>query len=271
MPNIAKIMGIFTKFTTDNSPLLLTTVAAVGTVSTAVLATRATIKAVRIADESMRVEMFDEFGPDYDVVNNPAGMRWDKKALVKEVWTLYIPPLSVAVITVTCIVASNRIGTRRAAAMAAAYTLVERNFEEYRSSIVEKIGKNKEQAVRDENIQRRMDANPMSASSVIITGGGDVPCYDVYTGRYFKSDMETLKKAQNDLNYKILNHQYASLNDFYNSIGLPNIPQGEEVGWNSDKLMELSFSTTMTDDQRPAISFEFQVTPVRDYFRTHAR
>jgi hypothetical protein len=271
MPNIAQTLGLIQKFTTDNSPLLLTSVGVVGAISTAILTGKATVKAVRRADEVLRADMRDEFGSEYPVDENPEDMRWVKSALVKEVWTLYIPPLSVAVVTITCIIASNRIGTRRAAAMAAAYAIVEKNFEEYRTEITERIGRNKEQAARDGLNQKRMDANPMSQSSVIITGGGDVPCYDVYTGRYFKSDMETLKKAQNDLNYKILNHQYASLNDFYNSIGLPNIPQGEEVGWNSDKLMELFFSTTMTDDQRPAISFEFQVSPVRDYFRTHAR
>jgi hypothetical protein len=89
----------------------------------------------------------------------------------------------------------------------------------------------------------------------------------MYTGRYFQSSMESLKKAQNDLNYKILNSYYASLTDFYNLIGLSRTTTSDDVGWNSDEMLELRFSTIMSDDQRPCIAIDFKVAPIRGYFR----
>ena len=153
--------------------------------------------------------------------------------------------------------------------MAAAYTVSEKAFEEYREKIVEKLGANKERQARDEVAQDRVNANPVGRTEVIVTGGGNVLCYDMYTGRYFQSDMETIKQAQNNLNHHILNNVYASLNDFYDMIGLSRIKTGDEIGWNSDKLMEIYFSTTMSDDQKPCIAIDFSVEPVRNYFRTH--
>ena len=96
---------------------------------------------------------------------------------------------------------------------------------------------------------------------------GEQLCYDSYSDRYFKSEMETLKKAMNDLNYKINNDSYASLNDFYDLVGLDRIPIGEEVGWSLDKLLDIHFTTTLATDGRPAIAMEYGVVPTRGYFR----
>lgn len=251
--NLVRAIRRAEKFTIDNSPLILTVVGVTGTVTTAVLTGKATVKAVRLIDDENEV--------DPETLTN--------KDKVKLTWHLYIPAVGVGVTTIACVIGANRIGMRRAAAMAAAYSVSERAFEEYREKIVEKIGESKEREARDDLAQDRVNKKSVSDSQVIVTGGGDVLCFDQYTARYFQSDMETLKKAQNDLNYKILNNFYASLNDFYDKIGITRISHGDEVGWNSDRMVELVFSTTMSDDNRPCIAIDFDVSPVRDYFRTH--
>src|SRR5690349_5429579 len=97
------------KFTADNSPTILTALGAVGTLTTAYLAGKASFKAAQILD-------------DYDTIsiqeNRPPLDAKDKVAVV---WKLYIPAASTAIVTVTSIILANRIGTRRAAALAAAY------------------------------------------------------------------------------------------------------------------------------------------------------
>lgn len=266
--NISQIVRQVEKFAIDNSPLILTVVAVTGTVTTAVLTGKASYRACELIRKEE--ERFIEYDVDKAVwYDDSRGRiaRLGAKQKVQLVWPHFIPPLATAALTVSAIIMSNRIGTRRAAAMAAAYSISERAFEEYRDKVVEKLGPNKEKAARDEIAQDRVHNNPPSGEVIIATG--DVLCYDLYSGRYFKSDMESLKKAQNDLNYKLLNHQYASLNDFYNLLDLDNVKVGEEVGWNSDKQMEIHFSTTMSDDQKPCITIDFYVEPVRDYFRSH--
>lgn len=241
------------KFLSDNSTLILSASAVTGVVMTGVFATRATYKAARII-----AEMEGAYPEDVS-----------SKDRIKAVWTLYIPTIAVASTTITCVVMANRISTRRTAALAAAYTLSEKVFEEYKGKVVEKFGASKEQSVRDSIAQDRVNSNPPNEQQIFLSDNGDVLCYDMYSGRYFFSNMNELQKAQNVLNGRILNHMYASLNDFYNSIGLDNIKIGEEVGWNSDQLIELKFSTTMSDDDKPCITVDFDVTPIRGYFRTH--
>lgn len=241
------------KIISDNSPLILTGIAVTGTITTALLAGRASFKAAQIlADDLHYREPGDEATPR------------DKLEMT---WKLYIPAVGAGVTTVICIIASNRIGTRRAAAMAAAYSISEKAFAEYKDKVVERLGDAKEQKIRDEIAQDQVNRNPVSTREVIITGNGDVLCYDSITGRYFQSNVESLRKAQNDVNHQILMNMYASLNDFYQEIGLPVTPYSNEVGWNADNLLELKFSTVLSEDGRPCISVNYAISPIRDYFR----
>jgi hypothetical protein len=257
---VPQFLKIVEKFTVDNSPLILTALGAAGTITTAVLTGRASYKAAHIIIK----ENLLRYGE-----NNNEADELTVKEKFQLVWPLFIPPVASAAMTVTAIIMANRIGTRRAAAMAAAYTILERTGEEYREKIIEKFGANKEREARDDIAQDRVRANPVGRHEVIITGGGDILCYDLYTGRYFKSSIEAIKKAVNDTNYQIINSGYASLNDFYNRVGLSNTETGDEVGWNGDALIEPIFSTTISDDDRPCITLSFHVRPARSYFRTH--
>lgn len=252
--NISEIAQIVGKFAVDKSPTILTAAGVVGVVSTAVMTGKSSYKAAQyLADE-----------PPFHVMS-----RDEKKAAVKRVYPLFIAPVIVGGMTISCIIFANHIGVRRATALAAAYSVTEKAFEKYREKIVEEIGESKEVGVRDAIAQERVTATPVGKSEVIITGGGEVLCFDTYTGRYFHSSMETLKQAQNNLNYRLLHDFSASLNDFYDLIGLDQVSSGDDVGWNSDRLMELEFSTTISEDQRPCIAITFHVTPTLGYFRTH--
>jgi hypothetical protein len=97
--------------------------------------------------------------------------------------------------------------------------------------------------------------------------GNNVLCYDAYSDRYFQSNMEAIKKAQNDTNYMILNSDYASLTDFYNKVGLPKTAFSDEVGWSPDEGIELHFSSVLSTDQQPCLAFAFEVEPIRDYIK----
>lgn len=239
------------KLIIDNSPSLLTALGVTGTVTTAYLAGRASFKAA----ELIIVEQDDR------------GDWIPPKEQLQLVWTLYIPAVGAGVITVASIIMANRIGTRRAAALAAAYTLSEKAFAEYKDKIVETIGAKKEQAARDAIAQDRVDAYPPDSSQLVMVGTTDVLCYDMFTGRYFQSSMETLRQAQNDLNYSILNNGYASLSDFYSLIGLSTTASSEEVGWTLDKLLELRFSSVLSEQNQPCLAVDFAVAPVRNYHK----
>lgn len=239
------------KFTIDNSPSILTAVGVVGAISTAYLTGRAAFEAsnlIALKEGSEQVVL-------------------DTREKTELTWKLYIPAVSSGVMTVTCIIAANRIGSKRAAAMAAAYTITEKAFTEYREKVVEKIGANKEQAIRDEVAQDLVCDHPVANNEVIVLQG-DVLFMDSFSKRYFRSDVEAVKHAQNAVNHMIIHDGYASLTDLYNQLGIPSLPTSNEVGWNADRLLEIEFSTTLESNQ-PCIVMGFVVEPIRSYYRQH--
>lgn len=246
------MLKVTEKFTIDNSPTILTAVGAVGTITTAYLTGKATFKAAGLIDhEQVRLDSYEK--------SHPLSTQ-EKLGLV---WKAYLPPALAGTLTVSAIIAANRIGAKRAAALAAAYALSEKTISEYKDKVVEKLGPKKEQALRDEIAQDAVNQNPVGKNQVYITGGGEVLCYDKYVGRYFMSSVETIRKAQNDIIQEIIYNNFAALNDFYMHLGLSRVGLGEEMGWNLDNPLEIEFSTTMSDDNRPCIVINYRVIPTR--------
>lgn len=259
------------KFAVDNSPVILTVIGVVGTVGTAILTHKAAIK----SDTLLRLEMeerartFENADRIHERNAAHRNLEMTKRERFDLVWTVYIPPAVSCVATVGAIVMANRIGSKRAAAIAAAYTIMEKASSEYQAKVVEKFGEQKERNMREELAQDQVNRNPMNESNVVVVGTGDVLCCDLFSGRYFRSSVEELKKAQNDTNHEILNYGYASLTDFYDRIGIPRTDVSDEVGWNQDKLLELEFSATINEEGQPCVAYRFQVHPVRGFFKLH--
>ena len=112
-----------------------------------------------------------------------------------------------------------------------------------------------------------MDKNPVSKTNVIVTGGGTTRCYDHLSGRYFNSDIEKIRKAVNNLNHELLNGMgYASLNDFYDELGLAHSGIGSDMGWNViDGLIEIDFSSHIDDEGVPCIVLDYVRSPKYNY------
>jgi hypothetical protein len=262
--NFGKLFSRAGKLVADNSPLILTALGVTGTVTTVVLTARGSFEAAeKIRDEkdSRLIRKTDAEGiplPDFDT-----------KAKAKLVWKCYIPAAGSLVLTVACVVTANRIGTRRAAALAAAYSLAKEGWEEYKDKIIETIGVNKEQKARDAIAQDHITKDPPVDKQIHITGDGEVLCRDEWTGRYFRSNASKLEAAVNQINHDAIHNNYATLTDWYHLIGLPRVSQSDELGWNSGELMSLSIIAGLTEKQEPCLSIDFNKKPIRDYFGHH--
>lgn len=178
------------------------------------------------------------------------------QARIKHHWKKFIPPTLVGIGTVACVVGATKIGYRRTAALTAAYSLSERAFSEYKEKVVEKLGERKEQSIRDDLAQDKVRA-VAPTREIVLYGAGNVLCCELHTGRPFLCDMDVLKKAQNEINAKLLRDDYAYLADFYNMIGISQTSSSYDFGWKSDKLMELEFSTVLADETRPCLAFGY--------------
>ena len=73
-------------------------------------------------------------------------------------------------------------------------------------------------------------------------------------------------KVINDMNAQLLSQDYISLNEFYYDLGLDSTAMGDELGWNTlYGLMDVSFSSQITKDGRPAIVLNYRVAPRYDF------
>lgn len=229
----------------SNSPSILVGFGVAGTALTAYLAARGSFEASALIREVEKQE-----GP-------VLGAKEKIKAYTPVVWRCYIPAATSGVATIACIVGSTNIQGKRTAAAVSAYSLTEKAFSEYRDKVKDQIGKHQEQVIRDEVARDHVEKNAPRNGEVIVAGSGNVLCCELYTKRYFMSDMETLRKSQNDINQSIVNTLYVSLDDFYDMIGLPQTSTSSDLGWDSDRLMELEFSTVLSEDGRPCLAFNY--------------
>jgi hypothetical protein len=252
LKQIFKSVGITLK---KHSPEILTGLGIAGGITTVVLAVGVTPKVIRKLEEE-KVRKVEESEAA------PADPTLTKGEVVKIAWKYYIPAAITGSLSIACVIGATSVNNRRNAAIAAAYTLSETALKDYQNKVAETFGEKKELAVRDAVAKDKVDRNPVSTQEVIITERGNTLCYDVISGRYFKSDIEKLKRAANELNRRMLNEMYISLNEFYYEIGLSGIKAGEDLGWNVDKgLIDLRFSAQVADDGNPCLVVEFDVAP----------
>lgn len=251
---VAKNLG---RTISDNSPAILTGMAVAGTLGSAVLAAQGGMK----AGEELRLLRLDvQEGWEEDEQLTFQGK-------FKKTWKFYIPAGLMVGATAACVIGANSVNTRRNAAIMSAYSLTDKAFQEYKEKVVEKLGEKKEQEVRDDISKDRLDSNPPKDNSVVVVSDGKTLCFDEMTGRYFESDMQSIRRAVNDINEKCINEVYASQNDFYRLLGLNPVAIGEEIGWRSDHLLDVSFSSHLTGDDVPCLSIDYLVGPIRGYYK----
>jgi hypothetical protein len=249
---------VFTKvgrFAGENSSTILTGMGVTGVVTTAIFTGRASYKAALLIEDGE------------DKKQAQTGESMTTKDKVKLVWPLYIPPVVVGITTISAIVMANHEASKKIAALTVASGISERALQEYKSKVIEKFGENKAVAVRDEVAQDRVNRYPPGSKDTVIIETGDVLCFDMHSGRYFHSSMEKLRRAENKINFEILNHMYASLSSFYDEIGLAPTSYSDDVGWNGNELFELHFSSVISPDGRPCVAFDFARAPFAEYSR----
>lgn len=236
-----------------HSPTILTGIGIAGMITTTILAVQSTPKALRLLEEKKADISETEKLPPIEVV--------------KAAWKVYVPAVLTGILSTVCLIGANSVNQRRGAALAAAYSLSESALKEYREKVVETIGKKKEQAIRDDIAKDRVTANPVR--EVVVTDRGSTLCYDSISGRYFKSDIETLRRTVNDLNRRMRDEMFISLNDFYCAVDNPDLGPtklGDRLGWTIDKgYIDLGFSSQLTADGTPCLVLDYTVAPEYEY------
>lgn len=267
-PNLSNMIKMIKVGTMKHSPEILTGIGIAGMISTTILAVKATPKALRLIDEARckKERETTEHNCKVNKVSECVSSDLKPIEVVKAAWKPYIPAVISGTVSIACLVGANSVNARRNAALATAYKLSETALTEYKSKVVETIGEKKEETVRKAITKDKVDSNPVSKNQVIMTSGGETLFLDGISGRYFKSDLESIKSAVNEVNRTMTYDNYISLSEFYDEIGLTHTDVSDDLGWNlDDGLLEIHYDTAISDDGRPCIVLNYHVAPRYDF------
>lgn len=237
---------------TKYSPGILTGIGITGMIGATFMAVKATPKALYLIEAKKEESEVEELTP---------------VETIKTCWKCYIPATLTTVLSAACLIGASTVSAKQNAALATAYSISEAALREYQEKVVEVIGEKKEKAVRDAVAKDQIERNPVTKSEVvIIDSNSNTLCYEPLSGRYFKSTIDKIKKAEIKLDRQMIQEMYVSLNDFYWEIGLDGTDLGDKMGWNLSKgYMDLSFSSQLADDGTPCAVIVYGIPPVYDY------
>ena len=232
-------------FITRHSSHILTGIAVTGVVATAVLSADAHVKAQQIR---------------YSV--DPESKTKTIWNATKARWKIYTPAVVTGVITIVSMIQNHRITARQIASLDTAFTVTKKAYENYRKATIKHTDPNTERKIAES-----AEAPTMTGTdATVLLGDGKVLCKDAYSGRFFESSVERIRAAVNNINQDILNQDTASLNDWYAEIGLDAVEAGDDLGWNTDHILDVLFGSTMSPDNRPAVVVSFTEKPVQGWW-----
>lgn len=248
-----KIFNDISEKMSKHSPEILVGVGIAGMFSTVVMSVKATPKVYSMIEKEKEVRRLEE-KPELTKVD-----------ILKMAWKPYLPAAIMFGCSTACIIGANSVNAKRNAVLSTACHISERALAEYRDKVVEVIGEEKEKEIRDKVSEDRMKKDSVTSNTVILSKG-DTLCYDTITGRYFKSDVDKIKKAENELNHILITGDYCSLNEFYDMLDIPATEMGTAVGWNvKDGLVEIYFSAQIADDGQPCVVVNYDIQPTYNF------
>lgn len=233
-----------------NSPTIFAGLAIAGVAATAVMTARATVKATKIVEEATCLD------PDTKEEIKPTKMD-----VVAMTWKYYLPPVLMAATTIGAIVMGHHIHNKRQVALAGLYSVSQDALKEYQEKAEQIVGKNKSDKIKDGIIEDKLIQNPISQRGVIATGYGDTLCYDTWSGRYFKSDINEIKHGVDEFRVRLMAGEACSINDLYEYLNLDTIGGGYDVGWAPSKPIDIRYVSKLASDGTPCFVIDYAVPP----------
>lgn len=240
-----------------HSPEILTAVGVVGTVTSAVMACKATTKVSTILAETK-----DSVDKIHEVANNPdfkdQYTEEDSKKDLTIVYAqtglkfvkLYGPAVLLGAASLACMLTSHKILRTRNVALAAAYATVDQGFKEYRGRVIDRFGKELDRELKYNIKAKEIEEVVVDedGTETVVKRTVDVADPNTYSqyARFFDDgcagwdkdpeyNLAFLLRQQSYANDKLKAQGYLFLNDVYDMLGIPKTKAGHVVGWIYDE------------------------------------
>lgn len=237
-----------------HSPEILMIGGAIGVVSSAIMACRATTKLSKVMDEhKATVKQIRHVANNPEVVDGKYDKADAKKDMAMtyaqtslKLARLYAPSVILGSLSLTCMITSNNILRNRNAAIAAAYAAVDKGFKNYRNNVIERFGEEVDRelkynikAKKIEEVEKDADGKEKKVKKTVNVATGDITSpyakfYDCGCDNWQKDadhNLWYLRQQQNYANEKLKAQGYLFLNDVYDMLGINRTKAGQVVGW----------------------------------------
>lgn len=224
------------------SPQILFAGGVVGVTAGAVLACRATLRVEDVLEESRERRLLIE-STLTETENAYYQADRDRDVTVLQYQTaikiikLYGPAVIIGALSIAALTRSHSILSKRNAALTAAYTALEKGFEQYRARVVEKYGEEQDREFRY-GVRKLQLVQKETGKKTTVKVPGEASIYAKFFDETCPSwhpdaDMNRafLLAQQGYANNRLHARGYLLLNDVYDALGLPQTRAGCVVGW----------------------------------------
>lgn len=185
-----------------------------------------------------------------------------RKETIKSTWTSYIPPVACAVAGAAMVLGSDSISNNRGAALMTAYTMSEATLRAYKDKMEEVVGPKKMAEVQEEVQNRVANTRSIQPPSQVVHINGGVACVDLLSKRAFMSTKNKIDAAVNEINRRLRDEMYISLNEYYDLTDLERIPMADDLGWNVEKgYVEVDYTSDILEDGTPCLVVGLNAIP----------
>jgi hypothetical protein len=268
------------------SPEIMLGMGVVGIVAGTVLACKATLKADKVLQESKEtLKKIEEakkiIEESEEVLDKELYSEKDRQrdlAIVYvrtavELGKLYLPAIVVTGISIGLIFGSHNILTRRNAAIAAAYRLVDESFKQYRERVRAEYGDDADRKLRfgqkEVTVLETNAKGKEVKKNKKVLGDQDIAPYSFV----FSEETSTQYKRNYDMNLTLLRsfERYANdrlharghvfLNEILDDLGMPRTPSGQITGWvkgynphnlDNDKYIDFGLEDPVNEEKEEA-------------------
>ena len=181
------------------------------------------------------------------------------KEKVVEAAKCYAPAAVSGALTATCIIMSRSKSIKKEMALAASSKILEEEYRTYRDKVRDILGEKEDTKISNAVSQDKIDRTPVE--NIVETGQGTTLFLESLTGRYFRSKIETVRRAENDFNRALIEGAFANANEWFYMLGLDDVKLGENIGWNFDNPLRLIFDSGLADGSEPCVVLRYDKLP----------
>ncbi|MDR1549073.1 MAG: DUF6353 family protein [Hungatella sp.] len=221
--NVSKLLYKSGRSLKKAMPTILTIVSAAGVVWTVIEASNAGAKAKELLDNAA-----EEKGEDLTL-----------KEKVKVAAPVYAKTAVAAGATIASVVGSNVLNKQQQAEIMSAYTLVTKQFKDYKKKVEKVVDEETKKRIKEEVVKDKIDEDKPPFEEIPY---GQQIFFDEYSEQFFISTIDQVEDAAEQLNNMLMRKGFATLWDYYDLLNIRKDTMFKGCWWSEEYVQAHGFN-----------------------------